>query len=190
MKSGSQKIQVIGPKDRKKFKSFINTTSSSTNEFKALSPFFLGPVPLYNSFKAKNVENAWQFSKVYKQHLDKWGNPSKEYFDWAQKGWNDTFAHRYPMGKGAIPEYSYWNGSKLGYLEAREQIYIPLYSITVQRTEVFNTLREKAIKGEEIVLFDYDGYSDYNSLEEVRKNSKRKMGHAFVLAMLLEKYYE
>lgn len=29
-----------------------------------LSPFFLGPVALYDGHVAKNVENAWQYSKA------------------------------------------------------------------------------------------------------------------------------
>lgn len=31
-----------------------------------LSPFFLGPVSLYDGHVAKNVENAWQYAKVTK----------------------------------------------------------------------------------------------------------------------------
>lgn len=178
-------IKVIGPKDLKKYKSYINVTSSG-DEFKSLSPFYLGPCPLYNGYLSRNMENAWQFSKVYKQHVDKWGNPSKEYFDWAQKGWADFWAQRYPMGKNKKPEYSYWNGEKLGYLEAREKIYIPLYKFCARQTEVFNDLADMVRAGKEVILFDYDGYSDYDSLEEVKNNPKRKMGHAFVLAMMLE----
>lgn len=184
-----KQIQVIGPKDRKNYRNYINTTSSGI-EFKALSPFFLGPVPLYQEYKSWNMENAWQFSKVYQQHVDKWNNPTKEYFNWAMKGWADKFAHRYPMGKSTRPLYSYWNGNQLDYIQARKQIYIPLYSLAVKRTEAWNNLLDLVRKGNEIILFDYDGYSDYDSLEEVENNPKRKMGHAFVLAKLLEPYCE
>ena len=34
-----------------------------------LSPFFLGPIPMYGGLEAKNMENAWQFSKVYTLYL-------------------------------------------------------------------------------------------------------------------------
>lgn len=186
----SRQIQVIGPKDLKNYKDYINVTSSG-DEFKALSPFFLGPLTsIHGTIEAKNFENAWQFSKVYKKHLDKWGNPSTAYFAWAVKGWNDSFAHRYPMGKGAKPEYFLYGVEKLDYLEARKRFYVPFYSILAQRTEAFNNLCDKVRASENIVLFDYDGYSDYDSLEEVLNNPKRKMGHAFVLAMMLEKYTE
>ena len=48
----------------------VNTTSRSNDWSKGLSPFFLGPVDLYAGLSAKNVENAWQFAKVYPQHVD------------------------------------------------------------------------------------------------------------------------
>ena len=43
----------------------IDVTSRATDIFKTCSPFFVGPVFLYNGMTAKNVENAWQFAKVY-----------------------------------------------------------------------------------------------------------------------------
>ena len=55
-------IKIIGPKD-KHIGEYINTTSKSNNWSKGLSPFFLGPCELYDSYKALNVENAWQYNK-------------------------------------------------------------------------------------------------------------------------------
>ena len=51
-----------------------------------LSPFLLGPVDLYLGYQAENMENGWQFAKVYKQHLDRNGNIDQSYYDWAIKG--------------------------------------------------------------------------------------------------------
>lgn len=170
----------------------VNTTSRS-NEWRGLSPFFLGPVNLYGGNMARNVENGWQFAKVYKKHLDDEGNPSKEYFKWAKNGWGDDWAHRYPMGKGAIPEYSFWDGEKLSYIEARKKIYIPLYSAAVKESEAFKRLKETAKQadkdGRDIVLKDFDGYNHKKlglTYDQVINLETRKMGHGFVLAMLLE----
>lgn len=41
---------------------------------------------------------------------------------------------RFPRGRGAKPLYSYWNGKKMSYIEARHQIYAPLYSNAVEKT--------------------------------------------------------
>lgn len=68
---------------------FVNTTSRSKEPWsKGLSPFFLGPVTLYDGTSATNVENAWQFAKVYEEHLDAAGNPSPAYFEWSRQGFD------------------------------------------------------------------------------------------------------
>ncbi len=180
-------IHICGPKDPRR-SDVINTTSRSKTWSRGLSPFFLGPVPTCAGLFSKNMENAWQYAKVYDNHVGEDGNPTREYFAWARAGWNNPRAVRYPMGRGAVPSYSYWNGSKLSYIEARKEIYIPLYSQSVSKTEAYAQLQKEHEKGD-IWLWDFDGY-DYHSLgmslEEVLECSDRKMGHAFVLAMMLE----
>lgn len=168
----------------------INTTSRSTDWGKEFSPFTLGPVDLYNDHWAENVENAWQFTKVYSEHVDFKGEIKlKEYMKWATKGWEDTYAHRYPMGKGRAPLYSWWDGEKLSYVEARKKIYAPIYSQAVIQTDAFKRLKEMYHNEEPFVLVDFDGY-DYiregKTLKEVMNDPHKKMGHAFVLAMLLQ----
>lgn len=185
-------MHVCGYRDAPKNGLIINTTSRSTNWSRGLSPFFLGPVNLYLSYTAKNVENAWQFSKVYDVHVDENGNPTPEYFTWAVNGWADSYAHRYPMGKGVIPQYSYWDGEKLDYISARKKIYIPLYRKAVASTAAFAELKNISEK-EDIWLWDFDGYNYEKigmSLQDVANDKTRKMGHAFVLAMMLGEIHE
>jgi len=171
----------------------INTTSRSTNWTRGLSPFVVGPVDLLNGFTSVNFENAWQFSKVYKQHVGEDGDPTDEYWEWAKKGWGDSWAHRYPMGRGAIPEYSYWVGEKLGYIDARKRIYIPVYSTAVQKTDAFKHLlkvsEQAAEVGKDLYIRDFDGY-DLKKIgmtyDDVINCESRKMGHGFIIAMLLD----
>lgn len=171
------------------FNTIINTTSRSKNWSRQLSPFLLGPVDLYAGLIAKNVENAWQFSKIYACHVDSNGDPNQDYWMWATKGWQDTYAHRYPMGKGSIPLYSLWNKEKLSYIDARKKIYIPAYSKAVAKTEGFQYLQKLYTNGNDLYLIDFDAY-DFRSLnmsyEDVINCKERKMGHAFVLAMMLD----
>ena len=167
----------------------INTTSRSSNWSRGLSPFLLGPIDLYNGFISQNMENAWQFSKCYEYFLEEDGYPGERYFKWAEAGWNDKFAHRYPMGKGVIPLYSWWDGEKLSYIEARKKIYIPLYSKAVKNTEAFKQLKEIYKKEEAIYLQDFDAHNlvpDSFSYDELICNQNIKFGHAYVLAMMLE----
>lgn len=186
-------VKVTGPKDGHKQLPanalLIYTVSRSSEWSRGLSPFFCGPVNLYDNLIAKNVENGWQYSKVYKQHVGLDGNPTEEYFKWARAGWQDDYAHRYPMGKGAKPEYAWWNGQRLGYLEARKKIYVPLYASAVRKTVAYKKLRELYNSNDIIYLWDFDGYDNEAlgiSMKDVINNPDRSMGHAFVLKKMLE----
>jgi hypothetical protein len=187
-------IKIAGPKEyspnkipiRNKSGIFIvNTTSRG--RYRELSPFYLGPVKLYQDYTSRNMENAWQYSKVYPQHFN--GKILNSYFEWAKAGWAKSRADRYPMGKGRKPLFSYWDGLQLGYIEARKTIYAPLYARLVQRTETFQEMKSYYVNGNSLILWDFDGY-DYAKLGmtliDVINDPSRKMGHAFVIAMLLQ----
>lgn len=169
----------------------VNTTSRSITWSKSLSPFFVGPIDLYDKYKSVNMENAWQYSKVYEYYLEEDGSVGERYFKWAQDGWSNIRANRYPMGKGIFPLYSWWNDNKLNYTEARKKIYIPLYANAVKQTSAFKKLKELYNPSEPLYLQDFDAHSlepgtfNYWDLAD---NPNIKFGHAYVLAMLLEEY--
>lgn len=167
----------------------INTTSRSTDWGRSFSPFFLGPINLYSSYISQNMENAWQYSKVYEYYTTN-GEPNSDYFNWAQLGWNSKFANRYPMGKNVKPLYSYWNGQKLNYIQSRKTIYIPLYSNAIKNTPAFSKL-QKLHKTNTLYLIDFDAHNlvpgSFN-YDDLVNNPNLKMGHAYVLAMMLEGY--
>ena len=94
------------------------------------------------------------------------------------------------MGRGAKPLYSLWNRQKLGYIEARKQIYLPLYAKAVQKTEAYLKLKNLyQTESKDIYLQDWDAYNHKKfsrTYDQVLNCETRKMGHAFVLGMLLE----
>lgn len=190
-------VTIIGPRNRPRA-GVINTTSHGTSFERGLSPFFLGPVDCYprpgtvGTITARNVENAWQFSKVYQEHLVPGTDEiDPAWFVWRDQGFADPRAHRYPMGKGRVPLFSLWAGDRLSYIEARKRIYIPLYTKAVRDTEAFAHLRGLYQKTGTVTLFDFDGYLHRElgmDFEAVINDPTRKMGHAFVLAMMLEGY--
>ena len=171
---------------------YVNTTSKSEVDWQTdLSPFYLGPCELYWGLQSERMENAWQYCKVYPQY-DNHGEPTEEYFEWAHKGWCNSLPVRYPMGKGKKPLYSWWDGHKLSYLEARKHIYVPLYARAVIKTRGFLKLMELYIEAlgqnKTLYLRDYDAYRHEEAgmtLRQVLENDKKKCGHAFVLAMML-----
>ena len=167
----------------------VNTTSRASQEWeRSLSPFFLGPCRLYDDHESRVLENAWQYSKLYAVHADAEGEPTEAYWAWAEAGWASPKAVRYPMGKEGRPLCSLWDGHGLGYVEARKRIYGPLYVEAVRKTEGWKKLEALRSEGRPIVLRDFDGYDHVAlgmSLTDVLNDPGRKMGHAFVLAMML-----
>jgi len=164
-------------------------TTSGIGQWSDLSPFVLGPIDLPN-IHAENMENLWQFSKVYSpEHVDADANPTPAWFEWRRKGFASRQAYRYPMGKGRKPLYAFWYGQKLGYIEARKVIYATVYAQFVRPTESYRRLEILYQSGENIVLRDYDAYDHIQaglSLSQVLNDHSRKCGHAFILAMMLE----
>lgn len=167
----------------------INTTSHATGWSRSLSPFVVGPIKMYGDYMSFNMENCWQYSKVYEYYTDKNGDPDERYFVWAKEGWLNKRANRYPMGRDAKPLYSYWDGKKLPYTQARREIYIPLYAKAVSKTAAFTKLKETYEGCSEIYLQDFDAHNltpgtfEYWDLVD---NPNIKFGHSYVLAMLLE----
>lgn len=168
-------------------------TTSGAGRFSELSPFILGRIHISDQgICSENFENLWQFSKVYPEYADAQGNPLPSWYEWRDKGFADKRAHRYPVGKGKIPLYSYWNGEKLDYIDARKQIYATIYGRCVLQTKAFKQLSdlhsELLEQERNLILLDYDAYDHQKlgmSLVDVINEPKRKMGHAFVLMMLL-----
>lgn len=185
-------IRVIGPRDQRPGPDWlmVDTTSRSTTAWTTdLSPFHLGPCPLYGGHTAKIVENGWQFSKVMSDQLGPDGAPDASYWRWARNGWGLTHPVRYPRGKGAKPAYLYWDGERLGYVAGRLRVYWKLYRDAVAKTAGFARLQRLAQSGRPIALWDFDG-RDHDSLgmslADILLDDKKPMGHAFVLkAMLL-----
>lgn len=195
-------IRVVSKKDSLKFQLenfedfiVIDVTSHNKSDFwaKGLSPFYLGPVECYDGLIAQNVENAWQFSKVYPCHIDENDNPTSEFTKFRNNGFAKTQASRRPMGKGNIPCYSYWKINdmyvKLDYIQSRKLIYIPIYAKAVVKTDAYKKLVEYKEMGYNIALSDFDGYNHYDfnmTYKDVVNCKSRTLGHAFVIAMLLE----
>lgn len=171
------------------------STTSNEGVYRELSPFVLEVIEATTG-RIVIFENLWQFSKVYKQ-FDGGDKPLPEWYIWRAGGWFGDRAVRYPMGKGAIPEYSYWQGKKLGYIEARKQIYIPEYAKWVTLTKAYKRLQELygllSEQGSNLILLDFDAYDHRKlgmTLKDVINEPNRKMGHAFVLMMLLTGEFE
>ncbi len=210
-------IRIVGKRGKGSFESqldeaakgkeFVRIDCTSGNPDpvmrEGLSPFYLGPVECYDGIVSQTFERAWQCAKVYPWTLGTDGNPNARYFTWrdemwAMKGFGDKMSIRFPVGKKNVGKclYAWWkvDGAfqKLGYIEARKAIYIPLYAKAVVKTEAYRRLVELRDSGKNLMLIDFDGYNPWHphygfaSYNDVIHCPLLKMGHGFVLAMLLE----
>jgi hypothetical protein len=171
--------------------SSVNCTSRSTEYWsKQLSPFIVGPVSI-DGETALNVENGWQYSKVYPCHVDENNEIKLEYFEWRQKGFQTKQGIRYPMGKGVKPLFSYVDGKRHGYFEAKKNIYVPLYSNAVLQTGAFENLVSFVEKKKKVCILDFDAY-DHTGMtkEEIITNPSKIFGHGFCLMWLLQEVFE
>ena len=116
------------------------------------------------------------------------GDPTPEYWEWAQAGWANPKANRFPLGKGSKPSYSYWNGKKLGYMDARLEIYCSLYAKAMQGNRWFDKLKAMTETNDELILSDPDA-RDYiaegKTLKEMLFDTSKPLSHSVLLAMLL-----
>ena len=193
--------------DAAKGKEFVRIDCTSGNPDpvmrEGLSPFYLGPVECYDGLVSQTFERAWQCAKVYPWTLGTDGNPNARYFAWrdemwATKGFGDKMSIRFPVGKKNVGKclYAWWKVGgafqKLGYIEGRKAIYIPLYAKAVVKAEAYRRLVELRDSGKNLMLIDFDGYNPWHphygfaSYNDVIHCPLLKMGHGFVLAMLLE----
>jgi len=186
----------------------IDCTSDNPDEVmrEGLSPFYIGPVECYDGLQSQTFELAWQCAKVYPSRADAAGEPTERYFQWRDLNWGKVYPRDFP-DKRAIrhPErpddkssdclYARWKVDgefqKLDYIPARKAIYIPLYAKAVVKTEAFRRLVELRDSGKNLMLIDFDGYNIHHSKYNFTYNDAihcpiLKMGHGFVLAMLLE----
>lgn len=174
----------------------IDTTSRAAGWSRGLSPMLLGPVQT-PAGEARTVEQAWQYSKCYAAHLDaRLGDlvPGETFRAWRAQGFAAPRAARYPMGKGAKPQYSLWGEERLGYLDARARIYVPVYAGAAQASAAWSELQREyqAVQaaGERLVLLDFDAWPqdlemNARTWKMVQISPQRPMGHAFVLGALL-----
>jgi hypothetical protein len=170
----------------------MDVTSRSATWSRSFSPFNLGPVDLYDGHWARNIENAFQFSRVYAEYSTVDELPAAHYWEWAKSGWENPKPIKYPLGAWNKHLYHWWDGKKLTNLEAQNQIFLPLYKSAVTKTSAYQRLKEMyETSKQDIFLIDFEGY-DHRYLErswdQVINNPDRPVGQAFALCMLLEGY--
>ena len=136
-----------------------------------------------------NFESYYQSGKVFE------GIPE----DKVKNFWKNCkeAKRRYPNSKGKKVLYTTFygdlEGQKLGYVETRKKVYIPEYFSLIENKERLQYWKEKYEKGENIIIYDFDGPrkkdGDVECLEfdeklfnEKLEYTKHPFGHGYVVA--------
>lgn len=204
----------------------VMTASTSHGE---LSPYQL------TDEKGRIFENVWQFSKVYhtvpattcrysrwdptiiwkhptETHVNDEGELTPEYWAWREKGMNNRYPVRYPVGyrhrKNCL--YALWNNEKLNYVQARQKLYVPEYIRLVKQHPKFHQLKRLLDKGNNLLIVEVDGpkekslpyYQDTYGVDDdfienntmlatednlniMLQDTRHPFGHGYCLAMAL-----
>lgn len=179
-----------------------------TGDFSSLSPMQLGPVVIDGKATAKNIENYYQFAKVFPNELlvekvedcpcrsdFKHARPSELFFTNRDKAYADPVPHRHKK-KGVTPAYSCYEDRHYTYVESRW-----FYCIEMERlakpTDAFKKLVHMYENdGRSLEIFGYDAYvpngTDHESLYKHYIDPKRPFGHEMVLLTMiaLGEHYE
>jgi len=121
-------------------------------------------VPAVKLFKSRYDKTIiWEHPA--ETHTNSKGKPNEKYWAWREKGMIAPEAIRYPVGFGnmhtclyALKENADGTMSEpLDYIEARKQIYLPLYCSMVKTKPKFIELKKRLDKGEKLLIIEVDG---------------------------------
>ena len=174
-------IYKSGKKIIPKYKDYtIIEVMTPSTKYGALSPYLL------KDSNENIIENVWQFSKVYKSvdksiqryskydptiiwnwpaqvHIDQNGFLTDDYYAWRRAGIKNPYAVRYPVGLSGRHECLYAlsndNEKQLNYIEARKEIYYPLYVESVRNHQLYKKLLAHLSKdtNKNILIVEVDG---------------------------------
>jgi hypothetical protein len=149
---------------------FVNLPvwSRGASPWSNLSPFFL------KTDDGTIFENEWQRYKVYRkidaqnQSYCDWTYPETVHYDASDtfkeeewKKWSEKLKHhkkavRHPNGR-AIPVFAFYNNERLGVVEARKKIYIPMLQKIYRKHPDYHKILTMLQEGKNVILIEPDG---------------------------------
>ena len=137
-----------------------DVTSQATDGLVKLSPFYPHgdiPVPFSEGYTAASVEGIWQGLKVFEQEdidLSLFTNTSMKQLKRTVRKHGSVLGHRKGVHGTTI----------LGYVEAKQLIYIPTYRWMLEHKAMYIIERlRKASQTKTIILLDYKWFSVSNT---------------------------
>jgi len=171
-------------------------------------------------FSSRSSRIVWTWPE--ETHLDPNGNPTPEYWKWREAGMNNPYPVRAPVGWAHLKTCAYAlekdcppseENPKLGYIEARKRIYLPIYLKAVIHEPKFHELLQRWRNGENLLIIDVDGphqesmgyykarynvpdnFIEWGSVEATETNlcillndERHPFGHGYCLAWALQTF--
>jgi hypothetical protein len=104
-----------------------------------------------------NEYDSWKNNKIAPMNI----TPNDKYWHWRKMGFENADAIRYPVGRNFAQNCLYALKNKgdtpLNYVEAREQIYAPVYKSLVRNRPQFKKLKRRLESGENLLIIETDG---------------------------------
>lgn len=163
----------------------VDLSDVSKQIWKRLSPAIISNVYCYGGLSSKTMHNAWTYSHVYPEH-DDGGKPNADWYTWRDTGFSREKAIIKPM-KDSKPIYIWWNGVRFGEIEARKNIYIPLYLRSIKNSQTFKELRRLYERGNKLALKEWHSYplDDGKTSKDALNDISRNFSYAFIVYHLL-----
>jgi hypothetical protein len=159
---------------------YFNANVCSNGKFRVLSPMLIGPVE-WMGYRATNIENLWQFSKVYEDEL--YNNEIKaSYYARRDAGFENPKGIRRPK-KGKVA-FCYIGGERLNYEQSRNKVYIPMYCKYVEGNLGLQALKE-VLQKTNVQILGFDGRK-FDDLQVELRNLMKPFGHELIVCGLLK----
>jgi len=199
-----KKPKILNKRTGKYYESF--NVCKNRSKYHTLSPMKISPVFDINGFLyGLTIEDAWQASKVFPWHLNNYVGDMKWYPSWHKWSRQCRFSgegkrHR---SKGNvvnninknIPLFSFYNGHRLSYFEARKCMYMPWLSDEIQNESAYLDLLYRHKSGQDIILLEPDGVHPEVAqdltptiIDQLYQDTSRPFGHGLVIASTLLDY--
>jgi len=168
----------------------VNVTSAQSKGSKNRRDF--SPMtPVEGGYKGYwNFESYWQSGKVFEDI------PPEKVKEWWRK--NIQPRRRYPHSKGRRVLYAKFDGhdAQMDYITSRKMVYVPEYAQLVKDREMTKVWRETVVRGESVVVYDFDGPRDEEGhvmwvevteslLCEKLNDTTFPFGHGYIVAALI-----
>jgi hypothetical protein len=159
----------------------------------SLSPFNIGPIPLYGNIKeAVSLEAFHQWSKCFSWELDRDGNPGPEFYKERLRVFTTpgvATRHKGNMADFEYFVYDAYDGTEChySYLESRG-FYCTYYDILVRKMKEYKMLRKALDEGYNLTIYGYDAKhteEELRDLEACYKNPHKPFGHEIILYTML-----